>query len=314
MRVVIFTLLALGQVLSAADDQLALMLRAQTDFNRVALAAAPPLRDTAECVQSLAAVLPVAPPEELAAVHFRKGYCTLVNAGITGDAAAWRDAAAEFDRAIEVWPARVAALMRRKQPMEPVSSGVRVLAQIARLEANDTTPDAVAKDLELAIDKHDCPAGVMAPQLCEEVIGIGRQWQGWIALRSGDIDTAARDFTGTPGWTPWVAGREAFRRARYAEAATDDQKAIADWNATRRAEPLPLLTRIAPPADMSGAYTDLGGAQLLAGNPTSAITSLTQALKESSRNARALYLRARVTATVSCDTVPLRWHPEASTK
>jgi Tfp pilus assembly protein PilF len=44
---------------------------------------------------------------------------------------------------------------------------------------------------------------------------------------------------------------------------------------------------------MSGAYTELGGAQLLAGNPSAAVGSLTLAVKESSSNARALYLRAR---------------------
>jgi tetratricopeptide (TPR) repeat protein len=294
MKVVIFTLFALGGALHAADEvQFTLALRAQTEFDRVALAAAPLLPDATSCVQSQASLVPVAPPEEQPAVHFRKGYCTLATAGITGDAAAWRDAAAEFDRAIETWPARVAALMRKKQPMEPVSSGVRALAQIARLEANDTTPGQAFIELEAAVDKHDCPAGVMTPQLCEEVLGVARQWQGWVALRAGDLDAAARGFSSAPGWTPWVAGRQAFRRGRYAEAAADDQKAVADWGAARRQDPRPMLARIAPPVDMSAAYTELGGAQLLAGNSAAAITSLTQAMKESSANARALYLRAR---------------------
>jgi tetratricopeptide (TPR) repeat protein len=293
-KVVIFTLFAALGTMHAADEvQLALALRAQSEFDRVALAAAPPLPDATACVQSQASLVPVAPPDEQPAVHFRKGYCILAGAGITRDPAAWLDAAAEFDRAIEVWPARVAALMRKKQRMEPVSSGVRALALVARLEANDIPPDAAARELGAAADAHDCPAGVMTPQLCEEVLGIARQWQGWVALGAGDLDAAARGFNSAPGWTSWVAGRQAFRRAQYAEAAADDQKAIAAWDAGRRQDPRPMLARIAPPVDMSGAYTELGGAQLLAGSSAAAIASLTQAMKESSANARAVYLRAR---------------------
>ena len=293
MKVVIFTLLAAqGYVLQAADDvQLALTLRAQTDFDRVILSGAPMLRDATACIQSEAALVPVAPAEDQPIVHFRKGYCMLANAGITADPAAWQGAAAEFDRAIAAWPMRVAALLRKKLPMEPVSSAVRVLAQVARLKANDGTADSAA--LGTAIDARACPAGVMAPWLCEEILGMGRQWQGWLALRAGDLDAAARDFTGTAGWNSWVSGRKAFRSARYAQAAADDQSAIADWSAARRQEPIPMLARIAPPTDLSAAYTELGGAQLLAGNPTAAILSLTQAVKERSANAQALYLRGR---------------------
>jgi tetratricopeptide (TPR) repeat protein len=294
-KVVIFTLFtAANLTLRAADDvQLALSLRAQSDFDRVALAAAPPLRDATACIQSEAAIIPVATPEELPIVHFRKGYCTLASAGITRDPAAWRDAADEFDRVREAWPARAAVLARRRQPAEPVSSGVRVLAQIARLEANDAELAIAAVELGDAINAHACPVGVMAPQLCEEIVGIGRQWQGWMALRANDLDAATRDFAATPGWSPWVAGRMAFRRARYAEAAADDQRALADWNAARRVDPLPVLARIAPSIDLSDAYAELGGAQFLAGNSIGAISSLTQAVKERSSNARAIYLRAR---------------------
>jgi tetratricopeptide (TPR) repeat protein len=290
----LFVLLAQGSALHAADDvQLALTLRAQTDFDRVTLPAAPQLRDTAACILSEAALAPVAPPEEQPIIHFRKGYCTLANAGITHDAAAYRDAAAEFDRALEAWPVRAAVLARRKQAPESVSSGLRVLAQVARLAANDTAPEIPAKELAAAIDADACPAGVMSPPLCRQWIGIGRQWQGWMALRSGDLATAARDFPATPGWTPWVAGLQAFRGSQYREAAVDDQRAIADWDAARREDPRPLLARIAPPVDLSAAYTELGAAQLLAGNPAAASASFTQAVKESPANARALYLRAR---------------------
>jgi|SRR5579883_1279773 len=293
MKVAVLTILAASATFAADEQQLALALRGQTDFDRVALSAAPQLREISACILSQASLVPVAPPEEQPVVHFRKGYCTLANAGITGDAAAYKDAAAEFDRAMEAWPARVAVLAKKKQALEPVSSGLRVLAQIARVKVGDTAPDVAEKELENAIDKHDCPASVMSPQLCEQVIGIGREWQGWMALRAGDVDAAARQFGTTPGWTPWVAGQQAFRQGQYAQAATDDQKAIADWDAARRQGAQPVLGRVAPPVDLSNAYAELGGAQLLAGNATAAIASLNQAVKESPGNSRAFYLRAR---------------------
>lgn len=277
-------------MLAADDVQLALTLRAQTDFDRVILSGAPMLRDATACIQSEAALSPVAPPEDQPVVHFRKGYCTLAEAGITRDLSAWQGAAAEFDRALSAWPLRVAALMRKKLPMEPAPSAFRVLAEVARLEANDGASDGA---LASAMGTRSCPAGPISPALCEEVLGIGRQWLGWLALRSGDLGAAARDFADTPGWNSWVAGRQALLSARYSEAVADDLRAIADWTAARRQEPLPMLARIAPPADLSAAYTELGGAQLLARNSTAAIASLTQAVKERSTNAQALYLRGR---------------------
>src|SRR5689334_15720301 len=72
--------LLLGAVtaLRATDEQqLALALRAQSDFDRVQRAAGPELPDATRCEQSQAAWLPVAPPADLAPAHFRKGYCTL---------------------------------------------------------------------------------------------------------------------------------------------------------------------------------------------------------------------------------------------
>ena len=288
----IAALLCVSAAFAADDVRLALALRAQTDFDRVVLAGAPALRDTAACIQSEAALASVAPPEDQPVVHFRKGYCSLAQAAATGDAAGYRSAAAAFDRALDAWPARAAALARRKLPAEPVSSGVRVLAQVARLEADGGASPAAARDLDAALAAPACPAGVMSPRLCQSVLAIGRQWQGWLAFRSGDLAAAARDFAAAPGWEPWVAGREAFAGARYAEAAAQYRRAIADWDAARQ-EPRAMPDRLSPPAGMSQAWADLGGAQLLAGSPADAIASLTQAVRESPANSRALFLRAR---------------------
>src|SRR3954454_14789180 len=92
-------------LLHAADEQhLALATQAQLKYDRLELAATvPDLRDTSACTQAQAALLPVALPEELAATHYRKGFCTLAGASITRNAAEFADAAAEFDKAIETW-------------------------------------------------------------------------------------------------------------------------------------------------------------------------------------------------------------------
>jgi tetratricopeptide (TPR) repeat protein len=54
-----------------------------------------------------------------------------------------------------------------------------------------------------------------------------------------------------------------------------------------------MRERLGPPVDLSAAYTELGGAQLLASDPTGALASLNQAVRSDSTNARALFLRAR---------------------
>jgi tetratricopeptide (TPR) repeat protein len=134
----------------------------------------------------------------------------------------------------------------------------------------------------------------MAPALCESLLGLGRQWLGWSALRRDDLAAASREFgAATPGWSPWVGGLEAFRRGDYAAAATAEQRAIAAWQVARQQDPPPVMVRLAPPVDLGQAYTGLGGAQLLSGNPSAAIATLGQAVKESPANARALFLRAR---------------------
>jgi len=131
-----FLLTLVASDLWAADPlQLALMLKAQTDFEKVQLAALPPLADIGNCVQSQAAVISVSLPEDAAVLYFRRGYCVLAGAAITGSAREYLDAAADFDRAIEAWRARVRKLAK-KQPAEPISSALVVLPAIARLHGS----------------------------------------------------------------------------------------------------------------------------------------------------------------------------------
>ena len=60
MGVLVLALLAATVSFAADEQQIALMLKAQSDFDRVQLAVSPPLRDTAACIQTQAALMTVA--------------------------------------------------------------------------------------------------------------------------------------------------------------------------------------------------------------------------------------------------------------
>src|SRR5438045_6048239 len=104
MKVLALTLLGLSALFAADEQQLALALKAGTDFDRVQLRAVPQLQDATTCVQSQAGLLAVTAPEDLALIHYRKGYCTLAAAVDTDDRGGYLAAAAEFDKAVESWP------------------------------------------------------------------------------------------------------------------------------------------------------------------------------------------------------------------
>ena len=88
-------------------------------------------------------------------------------------------------------------------------------------------------------------------------------------------------------------GKRAFRNKVYGEAVSQFRQAIAIWEPARRNDPANLIARLRPVPELSKAYADLGGAELLAGDRQAAIASLNRAVKEDPSDARALYLRAR---------------------
>src|SRR5205809_239347 len=107
-------------LLSAADEQrVVLALKAQTEFIRVETAAAMRLAETQGCVQAQAAFLPVAGREEVAEVHYRKGFCLLAGASLTGNAGEYSESAAALERAIESWSASSAAGAKNR-PAKPI--------------------------------------------------------------------------------------------------------------------------------------------------------------------------------------------------
>jgi tetratricopeptide (TPR) repeat protein len=296
MNVRILTFILASSLFAASDRALTPAERGQSEFDRIALAPAPALGDATACIQTTASLIPLAGPEELPLMVFHKGYCEFAAAAITGEPAAFHAAAADFDKALEAWPGRAAALARRKQAPEPAPSALRVLAQVARLKAGTEDPalEAAARELASALASPTCPTALVPAGLCQSLIGIGRQWQGWIALQGDDLESSASTFSAAsaPAWSAWVSGRQAFRARQYRQAADAYQRAVSAWDTERRESPQPLVDRIAPPLDLSSAYTELGGARLVAGDPAAAIAALSLAFRESPSNSRALFLRA----------------------
>lgn len=292
MRVLLLTL-ATTLALAAADDrQLALSLQAQTEFDRVELAPVPRLQDAATCEQSQAALLPIASKAEVPLVHYRKGYCTLVSASLTGVAARYNDAAAEFQKAIDAWPDRAA----KNAPPEPVPSALPILVATARLNAapNAETIAAAVPQIAAAESAPVCPATLMPEDECRRWMNSGKMWLGWVALRDEKLPEAAADFAAVPGtaWPEWTRGRQAFAEGNYTEAATAYSRALGIWRRAAQNTGPSMYERMAPRPDMTKVLADFGGAQLLAGDSRAAIATLDQAVKASPTNSRAVYLRA----------------------
>ena len=282
-------------LLPAADEQrLALVQKAQADFDRVQLSSAPQLTDAYQCVQTQAAMLAIATPEELPVVEYRKGYCTLVRATINHVSTDFSQAAADFDKAVEAWPGRMQAAAAKKLPVERLPSGLRALAAVAHLEASldEATVERARKELFGAAANPTCTSALMTVAFCQASVEMGRRWMGWLALRTDDLFEAERNFSNAvgTGWREWVAGRKAFLDRNYREAAAQYQQAIA---LVPRQEPASFIERLGPPRDVAAELTDLGAAQLLAGDSQAAIATLDAAAKAQPSNARVLFLRAR---------------------
>lgn len=293
---IFFALLLCLFPLRAEDpQQMALVSRAQLDFNRVQRAAGPELPDATRCEQSQAAVLAITPAAEMAGVYFRKGYCTLASALITRRNEDFREAAADFEKAIQTWPAHAAA--RRNALTGPVSSSLRVLATVAQLEAgtDDAGMTRARQELENATDPVVCTGTLMTSRECQEVARTGRLWVGWIELKRHDLFQVESSFAGLPesGWVLWASGELAFRDHDYPKAAEQYQHAIGWWRKAQADPSQPLADRLAPLPDMGDALRDWGGAQLLSGDTSRAIATLNDAVKSSAHPARALYYRSR---------------------
>lgn len=287
--------------LRAADEQLlAVATRAQTDFDRVQVAAGPELPDATRCEQSQAALLSVAPVADLAQTHFRKGYCTLAAALITRHSDDFLQAAGEFEEALKAWPEHIARAPKN-HPLEPLSSAVVLLAPIARLEAAATAhPDAAElardrREIASALEHPVCPPSFMPVATCDALLDTGKLWLGWISLQQDDLYQAGRDLSTLPdaAWTHYTSGKSAFHDRQYAQAAAEFGKAVDRWKQAQQDPSAPLAARLAPRPDLPQALADWGGARFLSGDTSDAIATLDAAVKTAPDPARALFLRAR---------------------
>ena len=291
-------LMASGMVVRAADEQqLALALRAQSDFDRVEHTAGPELGDATRCQQSQAALLPVAQKPEIALIHFRKGYCAVEAALVTRNAGDFREAANELERSVEAWPESAAAAIRYKGVPEPVPSPLRVLVQVVRLRAGQDAAglEKARKEIAAAVEPAVCSTTLMPAGDCQALLETGRLWLGWFNLGSDDLDRATKEFAATSNaeWRSWTAGKIAFRDRRYSEAAAQYGQAVEGWQRAQRQPVRSLAQALAPQPDMPQALADLGGTQFLAGDPSGAISTLDVAVKAAPNRPRSIYLRAR---------------------
>ena len=241
-------------------------------------------------------MLSVSLPEDRSLIYYRKGLCTFADAAATHDTRQFLGAAADFDKAIEAWGSRLRKNPKHTSP-EPVSSALRVFAGIARLQAS-TQPEAVnaaRQEIAAALDTPLCNSNVMPASSCRDLLTAGEQWLGWMALRGGQFDEAARHFSTAPasGWSAWVEGRRNFAGTQYKAAAEQYGKAIDQWKHIWEGEGPTFLQSLGPRPQYATALTDWGGARILAGDLPGAVTTLDASLQLEASNPRALFLRAR---------------------
>jgi tetratricopeptide (TPR) repeat protein len=296
MSIRVLLLLSAAPLFAADEHQLALAIRAQSDFDRVESNLHPELQQTNGCIQSQAMAMAVALRAELSSLYYRKGYCALIGATLTRRPADFLDAAAAFDKSIEAWPDATARNLRNGTP-SAVPSGLRILAAVSRLEAD---PAAAAtgptrQEIDAAVDTAVCPSSVMSSTQCQSLLAVGRQWLGWIALEQNDLYEAVRVFSPAPqsAWALWAAGRQSFHDRNYDQASTQFLGAVNLWTRGRHELTGGLSLLLEPQPDLPRFWMQLGGAQVLAEKPGEAIPALDRAIKADPTLARAVYYRAR---------------------
>jgi len=285
-----------GCVLFAADrPQAALELRAQSDFDRVAWSIPTQIQDAQHCIQSQVAAISISAPAGLAPLYFREGFCRLAEATVTRNPGDFQEAAAALRKSIDWWPDAVGRLPKNYE-MPPVPAGLRVLAAVARLQ---TPPDAATVDqakveISAGIESATCISVIMPANLCQMILGVGREWLGWAALQRDDLFEASRQFSEQPdrGWALWTAGLAASGKGNELEARAQFRQARDTWKRAQN-ELVSVVARLAPKPDMPRFLLRLGSTEILTGDVATAVTTLDAAVKADPNLVRAIYLRAR---------------------
>ena len=260
--------------------------KAQHDFERVDSAPIPSIQDALACSQSHQALLATPLVEQRFLAHYRKGYCELFAAVLLQDAGQFRSAAAEFGHSVADWPPRLRAINPQ---------GVRILAAIARLEGGRNTVPGTA-ELEQVLGAGECPrTPVMNDEFCHALVDTARTWLAWLNWQKGQMDEAARwarPLPDTP-WGLWIAGEEARRQNRYAEALAAFEKAIKGWSAAEASAAPNVITLLGPKPDLGRMSLQVGQTLMGIEKWEAAISSFDATLKSNRNNSLALYLRAQ---------------------
>jgi tetratricopeptide (TPR) repeat protein len=132
------------------------------------------------------------------------------------------------------------------------------------------------------------------PASCQPLIPVAHLWLAWLTLNTGNLDGASAQFSPQPGsgWPAYVAAAKACRSGRYAEAAARYRETLEVWTRLQNEFNPSLTLRLAPPRDVPQLLAELGGAQILAGDPAAAVATLDRAVKTAPK-ARTYFLRAR---------------------
>ena len=285
-----------GCVLFAADRaQTALELRAQADFDRVAGNVPPQVQDAGRCIQSQVAAIAVSGPTGLSLLYFQEGFCKLAEATVTQRSADFSEAADALRKSIDAWPEAVGRLPKNYE-LPPVPSGLRVLEAVARFQAQPDpgTVEQARLEVSASLRNPACISSVMAADLCQSILEVGREWLGWAALQRDDLIEASRQFSDRPesAWSRWTAGLMAARNGNEREACARLRQALEAWTRAQN-QPVSVVGRLAPKPEMPRVLLRLGSAEILAGDPTAAAATLDAAVKADPTMVRAIYLRAR---------------------
>src|SRR5262245_21837789 len=227
------------------------------------------------CVQSQAAALPVTRVEERYLIDYRKGYCELFGAILTGNSESFQSAARDFTDALDNWPRKVAG----RPP-----AGLRALIPIARIETGRATnfySEQLLKDFGDVITDPNCDATpVMSVSFCNALLDTVRTWIAWLAYRNNEFEraqTLLQPVTGSV-WGMWISGRLAQNQRRLDEAASLYQKSLDTWSAAEKSRNPDVVTLLGPKLDTAAVHYQLGLLEYSRQRYDGAITHLDAAL------------------------------------
>lgn len=261
--------------------------QARAAFDKVDSSAVPALQDTMLCMQAHAALLPAVSPDQQYLVHYRRGYCALLGAVVSKDAAEFREASREFSLAIE----------KRAANAAPAHSGLLAGLGIAQARGSPgSIPPEALRNLEAAAQRSNCSdSALMQPEFCRDLIDVARLWLGWAALEAGRLSDAARWFSPVraPAWNFWMAGRQAWAERRWRDSVALLERAAQAWKSVEKSAAPSTLELLGPSLEPGRADFEIGVSYYRLEDYRRAAAALDASLAVAPKNAYALFLRAR---------------------